>query len=221
MKLFDTYDNSKFRNEWVKKKLESLSENLTILDAGCGTQQYRKYCEHLNYKAQDFGEYDGSGDSVGLQNKTWDYGKLDYVGDIWDIDEKDNIFDVILCTEVLEHLPFPNNTIKEFSRLLKKDALLIISAPFCSIPHQTPYYFYNGFSSYWYEKMAEDNNLEIVEIVQNGNPTEYVIQELYRLADNKIKKIFIKFLIPLIRSLYKVKDESYLHFGYQVVMKKK
>ena len=43
------------------------------------------------------------------------------MGDIWDIKEKNNVFDAILCTEVFEHIPYPNETIKEFSRLLKKE----------------------------------------------------------------------------------------------------
>lgn len=219
--LFKITKNAEFRNSWVKEKLIHIDSGLTILDAGCGPQQYRKYCEHLIYKSQDFGEYDGLGNNDGLQNKEWNYGKLDYVGDIWDIKEKDETFDVVLCTEVFEHIPFPNETMKEFSRLLKNGGKLILSAPFCSIPHQSPYYFYNGFSKYWYEKMAELNGFEIIEITQNGNPTEYVIQELIRLGENKFKMAFIAvFFMPFIRLFLQVKNKDYLHFGYQVVMKK-
>ena len=29
---------------------------------------------------------------------------LDYVGDIWEIEERDDSFDAILCTEVFEHI---------------------------------------------------------------------------------------------------------------------
>ncbi len=221
-KLFSIGENEIFRNKWVKNKLEEIEKNSILLDAGCGPQQYRKFCNHLRYKSQDFAQYDGKGDNLGLQNQEWNYGKIDYVGNIWDIKEKDETFDVVLCTEVFEHLPFPNETMKEFSRLLKKDGKLILSAPFCSIPHQTPYYFYNGFSKNWYEKMAELNDFEIIEIVQNGNPTEYVVQELIRLGENnKIKLFFLLLLIvPVIKKFFQVKNKDYLHFGYQVVMKK-
>ena len=47
------------------------------------------------------------------------YGLLDYVGDIWNIDAPDGEFDCILCTEVFEHIPYPIETLNEFSRLLK------------------------------------------------------------------------------------------------------
>lgn len=106
------------RHNWVKEKLSILESGKKILDAGCGTQRYRKHCSHLQYFGQDFGEYKGDGE--GLQCKNWQYGKLDYVGDIWDIKEKDETFDAILCTEVIEHIPYPNETVKEFSRLLKR-----------------------------------------------------------------------------------------------------
>lgn len=219
-KLFSIENNAYVRNRWVEMKLKQIQNNSIILDAGCGTQQYKKYCTHLQYRAQDFGQYDGSGDNHGLQDFEWNYGKLDYIGDIWNINEKDSTFDTILCTEVLEHIPFPNETIKEFSRLLKKNGHLILTAPFCSIPHQTPYYFYNGFSKYWYERMANVYDFEIIEIVQNGNPTDYVLQELLRLTDNKLKQLFVRFMIPLIRKFLQVEDKSYLHYGYQVFMKK-
>ena len=39
------------------------------------------------------------------------YGELDYVGDIWDIKELP-IFDVVLCTEVLEYVPRPQDALK-------------------------------------------------------------------------------------------------------------
>jgi len=117
--LFTIKNNVEFRNKWVEKKLKSLSDGLKILDAGCGPQNYRKFCEHLDYKSQDFAQYDGKGNGEGLHNEDWEYGEIDYIGNIWDIEEKDNTFDAILCTEVIEHIPYPNETIKEFSRLLK------------------------------------------------------------------------------------------------------
>jgi len=49
----------------------------------------------------------------------YQYGKLDYVGDIWNIDVADNTFDAVLCTEVFEHIPYPNDTVAELSRLIK------------------------------------------------------------------------------------------------------
>ena len=88
---------------------------------------------------------DGVGGEEGYK-----YGQLDYVGDIWDISEKDNTFDAILCTEVFEHIPHPIKTIQEFSRLLKKDGKLILTAPSNCLRHMDSYFFYSGFTDRWY-----------------------------------------------------------------------
>ena len=144
--------NESTRERWLEKALKSIPENSRILDAGAGTQQYRKFCKHLDYVSQDFGEYDGQGDSAGLQMGEFDYGKLDIVSDITSIPEPDSSFDSIMCIEVLEHLPDPVQAIKEFSRLIKPKGHLILTAPFCSLTHFAPYHFSTGFNRYWYEK---------------------------------------------------------------------
>ncbi len=41
----------------------------------------------------------------------------------------DNSFDMIICTEVIEHLGNPRNLIKVIRRILKKDGKVIISLP--------------------------------------------------------------------------------------------
>ena len=41
-----------------KRNLNLLEAGSLILDAGCGSQQYRKYCDHLIYFGQDFGKYE-------------------------------------------------------------------------------------------------------------------------------------------------------------------
>lgn len=173
--------NESTRERWLEETLKSIPENSRILDAGAGTQQYRKFCKHLDYVSQDFGEYDGKGDSAGLQMGEFDYGKLDIVSDITSIPEPDSSFDAIMCIEVLEHLPDPLQAIKEFSRLIKPKGHLILTAPFCSLTHFSPYHFSTGFNKYWYEIHLAANSLKIIDISPNGNFFEYVAQEIDRI----------------------------------------
>lgn len=223
--LFESNDVG--RKKWVERQLNSISSGKNILDAGCGTQQYKKYCQHLEYHAQDFAKYDGKGDGKGLQKSGWKYGELNYIGDIWEIDEVDSFFDVILCTEVIEHILYPNETIKEFSRLLKSDGILILTAPVCSIPHFSPYYYYNGFSEYYYKEMARLNSFEILSIESNGDAFEYIGVEIFRSIGGIINpyRILFKLIsigyILLLKALSRLsKNHDYLHSGYHVVMKK-
>ena len=169
------------RQEWVKKALQSVPAGGRILDAGAGEQKYKPFCAHLRYVAQDFAQYDGTGDSVGLQTGAWDQTKLDIVSDIASVPEPDGAFDAILCVEVFEHIPHPVEALQEFARLLRPGGILILTAPFCSMTHFAPYFFYTGFSRYFYQHYLPLQGFEIADLQPNANYFEYVAQEVRRL----------------------------------------
>lgn len=56
----------------------------------------------------------------------------DYIADITNYNKtlKNEMFDIIVCTEVLEHTSNPFKAIVEIFRLLKKDGILLLSVPF-------------------------------------------------------------------------------------------
>ncbi len=225
--------NQENRESWLQQTLRQIPAGSKILDAGAGTQQYKIFCMHLNYVAQDFAEYDGKGDEKGLQMGTFDYGKLDIISDITAIPRPDASFDAIMCIEVLEHLPEPSKAIAEFSRLLKPGGHLVITAPFCSLTHFAPYHYCTGFNRYWYEKQLIDNELSISELIPNGNYFEYLGQELYRVrtaakkyaADkpNALESIAL-LLIRRMLLRFSINDSSSAEsacFGYHVHAMKK
>jgi len=142
-KLKTLLNNECLRQDWIRSKLLDIPENSMVLDAGCGSQRYRAYCKHLKYYAQDFGNFKiDEKDSLTARRDSYVYGTLDYTGNIWEIDEDDSHFDAILCSEVLEHIPYPNRAIAEFSRLLRPGGRLILTVPANSLRHMDPYYFY-------------------------------------------------------------------------------
>jgi SAM-dependent methyltransferase len=221
-------DNQETRDGWLEKTLSNLPAGSRILDAGAGTQQYKRFCTHLIYVSQDFAQYDGQGDRSGLQTGSFEYGKLDIISDITSIPEPDGSFDAILCSEVLEHLPDPVLAVKELSRLLTTGGILILTAPFCSLTHFSPYHFSTGFNKYWYEKHLLDHGLKIIELVPNGNYYEYLAQEVNRIPavaekysgirPNAVEQLAA---IVLIRLLYKLSQRDsgsaeLLCFGYHV-----
>lgn len=119
-----------------------------LLDLGAGTQPYRKFSRHLQYFSQDFCE---SNEGIGYLKQKMDYQPVNYIGNCWRVEEKSGFFDAILCTEVLEHVPYPVDTIAEVSRLLKNDGLFILTIPGFSIRHMDPHWFTPGFSDRWIE----------------------------------------------------------------------
>ncbi len=166
--------NESTRVAWLEATLKKIPNGSRLLDAGAGEQQFKKFCGHLNYVSQDFAQYKPEELNKGLQMDKWDYGKLDIISDIAAIPEQDASFDAIMCTEVFEHIINPRDAVKEFSRLLKKDGYLIITAPFCSLTHFAPYHFYTGFNKYFYETSLKENGFEILEMTPNGNFFEFV-----------------------------------------------
>ncbi|GEO12124.1 class I SAM-dependent methyltransferase [Segetibacter aerophilus] len=172
--------NESNRVDWIEQTLKRIPAGLTILDAGAGESQFKKFCKHLNYIAQDFGKYEGVGD-VGLQTGTWDNSKLDIVSDITSIPRPDATFDAIMCTEVFEHVPDPVAAFKELNRLLKPGGYLLVTAPFTSLTHFAPYHFASGFNRFFYEHHLKNFGYEILDLRMNGNYFEHLGQEIRRI----------------------------------------
>jgi len=166
------------RNSWIREQLDAIQPGSSILDAGAGELQWKSYCSHLKYVSQDFCQYKGGGDGKGLQCKTWDVSKIDMVCDITDIPKEDDYFDVILCSEVLDHVPDPVRAVQELIRLLKPGGTMLLTESFCGLTNQSPYFYYTGLSVNWYEYWLKGFDLKIWN---NGNYYEWIAQEVHRL----------------------------------------
>lgn len=173
--------NAATRDEWVESVLLSLPNGTRLLDAGAGEMQYKKFCRHLEYVSQDLAEYNGEGNSVGLQTGQWDTSGIDIVSDICSIPVEDGSFDAVMCTEVLEHLPDPVRALQELARVLHARGRLIITAPFCSLTHFAPYHYATGFNKYFYLFHLKKLGFQDIQVVENGNYFEFLAQELRRL----------------------------------------
>ena len=87
--------------------------------------------------------------------------------DIKDLPFESNSIDTIILTQVLEHIDNPYETLSEISRVLKKDATLILSAPFIYQAHATPYDYFR-FSEYGLKKLLKAYHYEILEFHYQG-----------------------------------------------------
>lgn len=237
--VFSSYKNTQVgtrneitRVEWLEKTIRALPDGLSILDAGAGEQQFKHLCGHLKYTSQDIAEYQPQTKN-GLHPAKWNFGKLDIVSDIINIPVPDQSFDVIMCTEVLEHLPYPQKALIEFGRILKPTGYLILTAPFCSLTHFSPFHYATGFNKFFYKDILEELNFDLKEITPNGNYFEYLGQELQRLekvaknySNDSLDYIESRSLNTLLQALERFSakgNESgeLLCFGYHVVARKK
>ena len=221
------------RQVWLASKIAKIPAGARILDAGAGEQKNRVHCGHLSYVSQDFCQYSGKvGEEVseGLQVASWDTTLIDLVSDIASIPADDCGFDAILCSEVLEHVPEPQDAIQEFFRLLKPNGILIITAPFASNVHMAPHYFYSGFSRFWYQHHLEKHGFQIKELTPNGDWFAFLRQEISRLGGvERVRKSWtwpLAYLYALIGRLYfairpKTVEADLACFGWHCLAVKK
>jgi SAM-dependent methyltransferase len=213
-KFLNLSENLNRRDEWLKKTLGALPSGLRLLDAGAGEMRNKPFCTHLTYVSQDLCQYEGSGNAEGLQTGTWNTGGIDIVCDIVSVPEPAASFDVILCTEVFEHVPDAIKVLAEFSRLLKPGGKLITTAPFASFVHFAPYHYATGFSRYWYEYHLPANNFTLNELTPNGDWFSYLRQEAFRLPS--MARRYGDWCWPL---SYLVAGISFLYFSLRMKSK--
>jgi hypothetical protein len=192
MAYLQTHDHSNdaYRDEWIKSRIREYGKlllNRAALDVGAGLSPYKQTFEALgfNYFSQDFDSYRPSENkNPGLQNLEWELPKHDFVCDVLDIPETSK-YDLIICTEVFEHVPDPVALIKKLSALTQSGGYIFVTVPFLSLMHQSPYWFSSGLSPFWFEYWAEKLNLEICELEVSGDYIDMMEQEVARLLNFK------------------------------------
>lgn len=138
----------------VAKDLESGS---AILDAGAGESVYKKLFSHCNYKAID----------LAVGESRWNYSNLDYIAPLHDMPIPGDTFEAILCTQVLEHLELPSESVKEMYRVLKPGGKLYITVPMAQDEHQVPYDFFR-YTSYGLKSICGRAGFRNITVVPLG-----------------------------------------------------
>jgi SAM-dependent methyltransferase len=165
------------RDRWVSRQAAAVPPGSKVLDIGAGSCPYRRHFSGCIYRTQDFVALSPEQ----LRDKRG-YGQIDYICDATAIPVEDGTFDVVLCTEVLEHVPDPVGLVREMARLLRLGGTLLLTAPLGSGLHQVPFHFYGGYTPFWYRKTLQEAGFEHIEIEANGGFFKHYGQETIRLA---------------------------------------
>lgn len=174
--------NETCRDAWVEKISAQVPSGSSVLDVGAGSCPYRNLFLHCNYRSHDFVQLK-PGQLRGHKN----YGEVNYISDICNLPVANGTFDVVLCTEVLEHVPEPICAVKEISRVLKPGGQLFLTAPLGSGLHQEPFHFYGGYTPYFYKRFLLEAGFSDILIEPNGGFFSHYGQECLR---------FFAFLAP-------------------------
>lgn len=203
MRVESNVANQGYRDLWVKMALKDLksgwsnSRTPTLLDVGAGQMPYKEACEALgfSYSSHDFNKYSPDEHFSGL-HVNWPNHNHEFECDILDIPETKK-FDVILCTEVLEHIPDPITAISKFGKLLHPKGKLILTAPLLSLIHQAPFHFSAGFTEYWYRYWLPKAGFADLSLTQHGDYADLLSQEIRRFL--RLPGIFQKPISKLLR----------------------
>jgi len=142
-----------------------------LLDLGCGNSPYSPWYEPLVDSWVGIDPAPGVGQTVQAMADQ--------------VPLKDNSMDVVLCTEVLEHVDRSEWAVAEIARVLKAGGHALITAPFMYPLHEAPYDFHR-FTHIGLRSIVTRNGLEVIDFGACGGPVTLVASWLFRALRSAI-----------------------------------
>lgn len=146
-----------------------------ILDAGAGPLRYIKYFKGYNLETCDFEDIF---DKDSLNKHT-------FLCSLESIPKSENSYDVVINTQVLEHIEHPAKSINEFYRILKPGGKLFLTTNQMFPVHHAPYNFF-FFTNFGLQSMFKEAGFEIVSIKPRGG----IFYLLAKMFDSIVAYIF-------------------------------
>lgn len=194
--------------------------NGDLLDLGCGNVPL--YDAYKNYVTSNI--------CIDWENSLHKNKYLDFNVDLnLALPLKDNQFDTIICSDVLEHIRDPNLLWKEMSRIIKDEGVLLLNVPFFYWLHEEPFDYFR-YTSHALKSMAENNNFEIIELTPYGGVPEIIadISSKWIINIPYFGKIFAKIIQGITSTFLKLRigkkisksSSKQFPFGYFLIAKK-
>ncbi len=160
-----------------------------VLDVGCGMQPYRQFLDATKT------EYIGIDREGPLSQPT-------LIGDAERIPLADSSVDVVISTQVLEHLPNPALALSEALRVLRPGGRLILSVPGVWPAHERPHDYWR-FTRDGVEHLLRERGVEFSEVVGLGRLWATLGQMLNLELQ---RKPLVRELIPLVNLVCRALD---------------
>jgi len=164
-----------------------------LLDFGCGRKPFEDLFTVSEYIGVD----------LAVTGHDHSLSKVDVYYDGKHIPFPDETFDALFCSEVFEHVFEPDTILPEVCRVLKNDALALITVPFCWNEHEIPY-DYARYSSFGIRHLLEKHGFEVLELKKTGSFAQVCFQlwalyfyEIFSRWGRIGKALSMLFIIPL------------------------
>jgi len=124
MSFYDEFNNNQYGSQ--TKVVELVGAGKKVLEIGCASGRISKRLTENGCKVVGV-EIDANS-SIKAKNFCHEVVTCD-IESLEDLDYHDNYFDVILFSNVLEHLKSPLNVLKKLKRYLKSDGYIVVAVP--------------------------------------------------------------------------------------------
>ena len=124
--------NDTLRLRFVKEAFAKTGKRPRLLDLGCGVKPFLPV--YSLYASESVG--------IDVAHSPHDVRVADILYDGEHIPFPDQEFDIVFCTEVMEHVPEPALFLKEIYRVLKPGGVVIMTTPFLVPLHEEPHDYY-------------------------------------------------------------------------------
>lgn len=205
--------------EYYQNNIKTYAKGV-LLDLGCGKSPlYEIYSKHILSST--------SADWEGTLHKN---NNIDVACDLTQkLPFDDETYDTVILSDVLEHLPNPENLFSEIYRILKIDGTLLLNTPFLYGIHEAPHDYYR-YTQFALKRLANISKFKIIKIETTGGSPEVFTDLLakhlqYIPLVGKISAIFIQRFLLVFRKTKIGKNISQktaerFPFGYFMVIQK-
>jgi len=150
---FNYNSSRQYLEEFLAAAATSVQPGEKVLDAGAGDCKYKTLFAGMDYMATDFLQVD----------KPYDLASLDIVSDLRNMAVADATYDVVICSQVLEHLPEPEQVLHELHRVLKPGGRLWLSTPLFFEEHEVPHDYFR-YTRYGLQYLLEKSGFDILRL---------------------------------------------------------
>ena len=117
--------------DFVRGAAASMSPGTRVLDIGAGDAPYRELFEHVDYRTVDWASSCHAGARV-----------ADITASAETLPCEEGSFDVVLMTQVLEHVADPPRVLAEAHRVLQQGGSILLTVPLTWELHELPHDYY-------------------------------------------------------------------------------
>jgi len=198
--------SNKFLIKRIQRKfIEQVFDNKefdVVVDVGVGSAPYKNLIKHKKYIGLDAKDNGFTNVIIADANETLPLGN--------------EIADLVISTETIEHLKKPGLALKEMYRVMKEDGMLVLTTPMTWQLHEEPNDYFR-YTKYGLEYLLKEAGFRDVKI-QAANGYYYTLFQLFSIPLHKgMFKPFVVVLNLLGLLANRFSKSKSLPLDYQVV----